>query len=94
MNDPRAFARFCNIVSVVLCTGCVLAFAFSFRGGEANMMGFPILFLLAALLQFFSAWQNFRRDIRGRNRKGAGIGGVLSGVVMLALCYVMILCLW
>ena len=94
MNDPTAFTRVCNVIMIILCIGCIVFFALSFRGGEVNMMGFPVLFLLAALMQFFRAWQNIRRDIRGRNHKGAAAGHVIVGIAMLLISYIMVLCLW
>lgn len=94
MDDPGAFARTCNLITVLLCIGCAASFVFSFWGGEANMLGFPVLFFLAALLNFFTAWLRFRKDIRGRNQKGAGIRFLITGVLMLLISYIMVLCLW
>lgn len=94
MNDPTASTRIGNIIMIVLCIGCILSFALSFRGGEITMLGFPILFFLAALMQFFQAWQRFRKDIRGKNQKGAGIAFLIAGILMLCVSYIMIFCLW
>ena len=94
MNDPRAFTRTCNLIFGILCLGCVVSFVVSFWGGEANMLGFPVLFFLAALLNFFAAWLRFRRDIRGRNQMLAGVLFLMGGLFLLVLCYVTVLCLW
>ena len=94
MDDPRAFTRTCNIIYGILCLGCIVSFVVSFWGGEPTLIGFPVLFLLAALLNFFSAWLRFRRDIRGHNQKSAGVLFLLGGILLLIICYVTVLCLW
>ena len=93
-RDPRTFTRNCNIVYAVICLGCVVCFAVSFLGGEANMLGFPILFFLAALMNFFTAWLNLRKDIRGHNQKAAGFLAAAGGILLVLLSYVAILNIW
>ena len=76
------------------CLGCVFCFAISFIGGEANMLGFPVLFFLAAVMNFFTAWLRLRRDIRGRNQLPGGILSLAGGLILLVLSYVAVLNLW
>lgn len=92
--DSRQFQTFSNAVHIILCLGCIAAFAASLWGGNVTMMGFPILFLLAAVLNFFTAHIRFRKDIRGRNQRLSGIRHIIWGIVLLGLCYVTILCIW
>ncbi|MBO6163848.1 MAG: hypothetical protein J6N77_02240 [Lachnospiraceae bacterium] len=92
--DARRFGTLANAVHIVLGLGCILAFAISLWGGEVTMVGFPVLFLLAAILNFFTAHTRFRKDIRGRNLRLSGIRHVVWGVVLLILCYVTIMCVW
>lgn len=92
--DLRRFQSFANTVYVILCIGCTAAFVISVWGGNVTMVGFPVLFLLAAILNFFTAHIRFRKDIRGRNQRLSGIWHVIWGIILLALCYVTILCVW
>ena len=93
-TDPRTFTKISNIVYVVLCLGCAACFIVSFLGGEVNMLGFPVLFFLAAVMNFFTAWLRLKKDIRGHNQKAAGLTALLSGLILLALSYIMVLNLW
>ena len=93
-RDPGAFQRPINIIYIVLGIACVAAFAASFSGGHANMQTFPLLFLLAAAVHFVTAKLNFRKDIRGRNKRSQGIAETLIGIFLIILALASMLLVW
>ena len=93
-SDPRMFTKRCNIVYIVLTLGCAAGFIVSFLGGDANLLGFPVVFFLAAIMNFFTAWLRFRKNIRGQNQKAAGFLALTGGILLLVICYISILNIW
>ena len=93
-RDPGAFQRLINIMYIVLGIACLAAFAASFAGGHANMQTFPLLFLLAAAVHFLTAKLNFRKDIRGRNKRSQGIAEMFVGIFLIILALASMLLVW
>jgi len=93
-RDPGAFQRLINIIYIVLGIACVAAFAAAFAGGQADMQTFPLLFLLAAAVHFLTAKLNFRKDVRGRNKRSRGIAETLTGIFLVFLALASMLLVW
>ncbi len=93
-RHPGTFQRVCDALYLLIMLGCAAAFVLSWRGRQVTMKGFPVLFFLAAGMNFLTSFLKFRRDSHRKNRKLEGIFYLLAALALLALTWVSAVCIW
>ncbi len=58
------------------------------------MQSFPLLFLLAAAVHFLTAKLNFRKDLRGRNKRRQGLAEMIAGIFLIIVALASMLLVW
>lgn len=72
----------------------VILAVFSFLNAENNLVLFPVIFILAAILNLVNGWVKIRRSGRDKKKLLAGFGLLLFGSGLTALAIVSALSIW
>ncbi len=58
------------------------------------MVLFPVIFMLAAILNLVNGWVKIKRSGRDRKKQAAGAGLLLFGIILVLLSVVSALSIW
>ena len=83
-----------DTMHIVIGIVIVLLAVFSFMNPEDNMFFFPVIFLLAAILNLATGNHKFRRSKRNQRQKITAIGQMAFGTVLVILAVVSAISIW
>ncbi len=85
-HSPRKLGTILDVTHIMIGICVVLMAIFAFFDPERYMFLFPIIFFLAALLNFLTGWFYIRMFPRIRKKKAAGVMYIVISVVIAVLC--------
>ncbi len=83
-----------DTMHIVVGIAIVLMAAVSFVNPEEYMIFFPIMFLLAAVLNLVTGNYNLRRSKRNQRQKITAIGQMIFGSILIILAVVSAISIW
>lgn len=83
-----------DTMHIVVGAAIVLMAAVSFVNPEEYMIFFPIIFLLAAVLNLVTGNYNLRRSKRNQRQKITAIGQMVFGSILIILAVVSAISIW
>ena len=83
-----------DTMHIVIGIVIVLLAVISFMNPEDNMFFFPIIFLLAAILNLATGNYKLRRSKRNQRQKITAIGQMIFGSVLITLAVVSAISIW
>ncbi|MCI8949601.1 MAG: hypothetical protein HFG49_06085 [Lachnospiraceae bacterium] len=72
----------------------VVLAVFSFLNPDRNLVLFPVIFMLAAILNLVNGWVKIKRSGRDRKKQLSGAGLLLFGISLVLLSAVSALSIW
>ncbi|MDD6213321.1 MAG: hypothetical protein PUB22_09320 [Clostridiales bacterium] len=93
-SNPRIFQNTVNMIHVILAVISVFLFLFSFVIPGEFMKGFPLVFLVAAVLNYLTVYLRLREGRRKKGRKAQAFLLFLIGCFFLAAGIVSGICIW
>jgi len=92
--SPRQSGVLLDVVHVVLGAAVILMAGFAIADPDNYKVFFPIIFLLAAVINAVTAWFHFKNFPRIRKKQALGWVYTLTGILMIALFVVSAVSIW
>lgn len=83
-----------DIIHIITGILIVILAILAFLNPEANMILFPVIFLLAAILNFFNGYDKFRSGRGQKKKRVSGLTLMLVGAILLLLCIISAITIW
>ncbi|MDO5550239.1 MAG: hypothetical protein Q4F76_03645 [Lachnospiraceae bacterium] len=93
-RSSRNLGFFLDLLHIVVGIMIVVLAVLSFLNPDNNLVLFPVIFMLAAVLNLVNGWVKIRQSGRNKKKQAAGAGGVLFGIALVALSAVSALSVW
>ena len=93
-RNGRSLEVFLDLLHIVVGIVIVLLAVVSFLNPENNLVLFPVIFMLAAILNLVNGWVKIRQGGRDKKKQAQGVGLILFGSCLLALSVVGALSIW
>lgn len=93
-RSPRNITLIMDWVHIVLGFLIVIMAVIAFLNPEGNMILFPLIFFLAAILNFSNGIHRYRQSGRIKRKKVMGIGQLVLAVFLLAIAVVSAVSIW
>lgn len=93
-RSPRNTAMILDAIHIVIGIIIVVLAVISFLNPEDHMLLFPVIFLLAAVLNIMNGIYKFRVGGREMKRKASGILVLIFGILLLALAVISAVSIW
>ncbi len=93
-RSSRNLGFFLDLLHIVIGVMIVTLAVLSFLNPDNNLALFPVIFMLAAVLNLVNGWVKIRQSGRNRKKQAAGIGVLLFGIVLVTLSAVSALSVW
>lgn len=90
-RTPSFILDIAHIVTGIL---IVVLAVLAFLNPEENMILFPVIFLLAGLLNLLNGFDRFRAGRGQKKMKIAGISLIAVGIALLLLCVISAVTIW
>lgn len=90
-RTPAFILDMMHIVTGILIVGLAVL---AFLNPEDNMILFPVIFLLAAILNFFNGLDRFRAERGQKKKRMTGVVLMAVGAGLLVLCIVSAITIW
>lgn len=92
--SPRKSGVFLDSVHLILGTVIIVLSAFAIVRPDRYSRFFPLIFLLASLINYATGWFQFEMYPRDRRKHFAGAVYIFTGVLMFGLFVVSAISLW
>ena len=93
-RSSRSMDFFLNLVHIIVGIMIVILAVLSFLNAENNLVLFPVIFILAAVLNLVNGWVKIRRRGRDKKKLLAGAGLLLFGSALVLLAVVSAFSIW
>lgn len=93
-RSTRNLGFFLDLLHIAVGGIIVILAIISFLNAENNLVLFPVIFMLAAVLNLVNGWVKIRQSGRDRKKQAAGAGLLLFGVLLVALSGVSAFSIW
>ena len=93
-KTPRNTTFLVDMFHILVGIAIVILGVISFLNPEGNMLLFPIIFLLAAVLNMANGIYRVRQNKREKKKKMAGLSLILFGIVLMFLAVVSAVSIW
>lgn len=93
-RSPRNITLIMDWVHIILGALIVVMAVLAFLNPEGNMFLFPLIFLLAALLNLLNGIHRFKQSGRDKKKKALGIGYLVIAVLLLAISVISGVSIW
>lgn len=93
-RKPRNSAFLLDMMHIVIGAVIVVMAVLSFLNPEDHMLLFPIIFLLAAILNLVNGISRIRQNIRERKHNAGGLLVLLFGILLLAFSVISAVSIW
>ena len=94
VHSARNVGFFLDLLHIVVGIVIVVLAVLSFLRPDDGLVLFPIIFMLAALLNLVNGWVRIRQSGRDKKRLAAGIGILLFGICLVLLSVISALSIW
>lgn len=92
--SSRSMGFILDLLHIVVGIIIVVLAVISFLNAENNLVLFPVIFMLAAVLNLVNGWVKIRQSGRNRKKLAAGSGVLLFGVFLVLLSVISALSIW
>lgn len=93
-RNGRNLELFLDLLHIVVGIAIVVLAVLSFLNPENNLVLFPVIFMMASILNLVNGWVKVRRGGRDRKKQAHGAGLILFGCCFLALSVISALSIW
>lgn len=93
-NSPRNTSLILDWVHIIIGALVVIMAVAAFLNPESNMLLFPIIFFLAAVLNLVNGVYRYQQSGRDKRRKASAMGLMGIGVFLLAVMAVSAFSIW
>ena len=93
-RTSRRIVFFLDVLHIGIGSIIVILAVISFLNAENNLVLFPVIFMLAAVLNLVNGWVKIRQSGRDKKRLAAGIGILIFGIGLVLLSVICALCIW
>lgn len=93
-KSPRNMTLMIDWLHIIIGGLIVVMAVVVFLNPEGNMMLFPLIFLLAAVLDLVNGVYRYRQSGRDRRKKAAAIGQMVIAAVLTAIAVVSAVSIW
>ncbi len=93
-RSSRNLGYFLDLLHIGIGSIIVILAVISFLNAENNLVLFPVIFMLAAVLNLVNGWVKIRQSGRDKKKIAGGAGLLLFGVGLVLLSGVSALSIW
>lgn len=93
-RSSRNLGYFLDLLHIGIGSIIVILAVLSFVNAENNLVLFPVIFMLAAVLNLVNGWVKIRQSGRDKKKIAGGAGLLLFGVGLVLLSGVSALSIW
>ena len=93
-NSLRMINMIVDLTHVGICIAIVILAVFAFLKPMHNTQCYPVIFFLASILNFTSAYAKMNRFRPVRSRSASGIGALALGVLFFIVAVISALSIW
>lgn len=93
-RSPRNVTLIMDWVHIIFGVFIVLMGIFAFLNPEGNMILFPFIFLLAAILNFLNGMYYYRQSGRSRKKKAAAVGQLVIAILLFGVAVISAVSIW
>lgn len=93
-RSSRNLGYFLDLLHIGIGSIVVILAVLSFLNAENNLVLFPVIFMLAAVLNLVNGWVKIRQSGRDKKKIAGGAGLLLFGVGLVLLSGVSALSIW
>lgn len=92
--SPRKYGTLLDWLHIVIGVVIVIMAILAFTNPSDNMILFPLIFFLAALLNIVTGWFYMKMYPRVKKKRALGAGYLITGMVILLLCIISAISIW
>lgn len=85
---------FLDVLHLGLGSIIVILAVISFLNAENNLVLFPVIFMLAAVLNLVNGWVKIRQSGRNKKKIAGGAGLILFGIALVVLSCISAFSIW
>lgn len=93
-NSMRMVNMIVDFIHIGICIAIIILAVIAFLRPMQNTQCYPVVFFLAAVLNFTSAYARMNQFRPGKNRPASGIGVLLLGFFFLVLSVISGITIW
>ncbi|MDO5415908.1 MAG: hypothetical protein Q4F29_01805 [Lachnospiraceae bacterium] len=93
-RSSRNLSFFLDVLHIAVGLIIVVLAVISFLNPENNLVLFPLIFMLAAVLNLVNGWVKIRQSSRDKKKQAGGAGLLLFGVCLVLLSVLSALSIW
>lgn len=94
IRSSRNLGFFLDVLHIGIGSIIVILAVISFLNAENNLVLFPVIFMLAAVLNLVNGWVKIRQSGRDKKRMAGGAGLILFGVALVSLSCISAFSIW
>lgn len=92
--SPRKLGTILDVTHIVIGLAVVIMAIFAFLNPERYKVLFPVIFLLAAVLNVTTGWLYMKMYPRMKKKRASGFIYVIAGLLIFALCVISAASIW
>ncbi|MCQ2401032.1 MAG: hypothetical protein MJ059_03810 [Lachnospiraceae bacterium] len=92
--SPRKAGTFIDLVHIILGTATIVLAVLAVVNPEKNRALFPVIFFMASVINFVSAWFNFKMFPRMKKKRVSAFLYLFTGVLIFLLFVVSAVSIW
>lgn len=93
-RSPRNITLFMDWLHIIIGILIVVMAVITFLNPENNMVLFPLIFFLAAVMNLINGVYRYRQSGREKRKKAAGIGQLAVAAALLAVTIISAVSIW
>ena len=93
-KSPRNSAIFMDWVHIIIGSLIVILAVITFLNPEENRILFPVIFLLAAVLDVLNGAYRYRQSGRNKKKKAAAVGQFVAAGLLLIMTVISAISIW
>lgn len=90
----RTYAFALDMIHIIIGILIVVLSVLAFLNPEDNMILFPIIFLLAAILNFLNGFERFHNSRGQKKKRTSGMTLMIIGAALFLLCIISTITIW
>lgn len=94
IRSSRNLGFFLDVLHLGLGSIIVILAVISFLNAENNLVLFPVIFMLAAVLNLVNGWVKIRQSGRNKKKIAGGAGLILFGIALVVLSCISAFSIW
>lgn len=94
IRSSRNLGYFLDLLHIGIGSVIVILAVISFLNAENNLVLFPVIFMLAAVLNLVNGWVKIRQSGRDKKKIAAGAGLLLFGICLVLLSGISAFSIW